>query len=1541
MYCPQCAVSYVPQQPWLRQGTVRSNILGLDQHMDTGRYNTTVAACALSTDLTTLPAGDRTEIGEKGSTLSGGQRQRINLARAVYESRDLYLMDDPISAVDQRVGLQIFHDLIGQKGLLRDATRIVATSTLHWLPEADVILVISEGELVEKGDYHELLSKGGYFSKLMNSDKTRSLKRLNKAAGKKIPSKTERVTSTGVVAKTGNAKENIERSRGLRTKQKKVGSAVSLYRAKDAESRIDRDGKSEAKVVTAHMEHEACWFDVARSVKRASVTQQPQPIPAVPDPGREERRRHTVAGNPFSTVLDKKGTETNGFCTTVVESPSQPSQAENSLPKENQEGTKLGLKDSLLAENQGSVKCPLKSVSRLCRHHFIGEDERLNEKQTHLTLSSHIVQAAQSQLFANLSRLLDLTGPGEAHSSRLDPYVCASAPMSRSNSPLPSDAFDLRSTQPSPTAESRERRSSRRSSVPAQQIQTQGNSSLQKTSRATETVRSTESLNSSLPSDTITADPSTSETTEDNSAAESNAHSQVTVILNDIDDEKSLMLSEDSSQASRPETHKTSQLSERDTDQSSTSEDREDIHSIESSVIRLPNDFESEESLVQTDCNSPLMRPRSPVTYLLSDMHSNHLDASGESTGDTEVDISGSLSDQTKKDIRFGDSHDNGILMCRGNSPEITSEESSVGQSLGPISLGSMDQRETSVLSNSSDSENSCLVMRYDMTAAESKDETHTCQLTDTTHDKNSSMPTTDSLKLSEDTCASSSRCDMSLDCIVEGDRRMQSADSSQTFGGQGPREEDDKTAAVDHSGKSCEEKGCFMSTAVFNENEKNPANTDVSPQIPTKPQSENYDRSDDNDDDNESTHEESDNDTSTSTLTDKSDDEDDDEENRDSFMQTLIEHSEGVLAGCDVSESREHALEASLTSCSRSGAAWRLREMLTSTSCEPLTRGRQHHTLVDEEHVQNGKVKWQVYSAIAQALGGLCCIIMTACYVLYHVTSVAANYWLSYWTDEMTYNVTSLQFDSVDVINSSAFYLAVYGAFGAGQCIFVVTYALLLAFRRVGASRDIHRALLDSVLDSPLAFFHRNPAARVLNRMSRDLEVLDTEMWWAIEVVLDSLCHVISTCVVVCLGSPYYLLVILPVSAAYYFIQRYYIGTSRQLRRLEGKTRSPVFTHLSQMIDGSVVLRATGTQATEHAYQTAASLVDSNLRFTSACNTAGRWLGVRVAAIGVVIVGVAASLGVALRNRWSGGLLGLAITYALDVTENLNWLVRMAGDLETNAVSVERMLEYTCLTPEMSFPTVTPQVSWPKEGRIQFINLSASYSSDSQRVLRGIDCMIQPGEKVGVVGRTGAGKTTLWGVLLGLMTSTEGAILIDDVDTRSVPLQDLRSRVAVMPQEPLILNASVRMNLDPTEEASDSAMWAVLRQTQLANHVCALPGGLDYICQSGGLGFSAGQRQLLCLARILLRHCRVIVLDEATSSVDVETDDVICQTIQLACKECTVLIVSHRLSTVMHCDRVMVLEQGRLAEIDTPSRLLHDPFSHFSRLAASCNMKQ
>uniref|UniRef100_A0A3P9K0B7 Uncharacterized protein n=1 Tax=Oryzias latipes TaxID=8090 RepID=A0A3P9K0B7_ORYLA len=318
------------------------------------------------------------------------------------------------------------------------------------------------------------------------------------------------------------------------------------------------------------------------------------------------------------------------------------------------------------------------------------------------------------------------------------------------------------------------------------------------------------------------------------------------------------------------------------------------------------------------------------------------------------------------------------------------------------------------------------------------------------------------------------------------------------------------------------------------------------------------------------------------------------------------------------------------------------------------------------------------------------------------------------------------------------------------------------------------------------------------------------------------------------------------------------------------------------------------------------------------------RWLAVRLENLGNLVVFFSALFAVISKDSLDSGLVGLAISYALNITRNLNVLVRLSSELESSIVAVERITEYTEIENEAEWITdCRPLEKWPEEGRLQFIDYKVRYRPGLDPVLHGITCNIASTEKIGIVGRTGAGKSSLTNCLFRIIEAAEGRILIDDVDISTIGLHDLRSRLTIIPQDPVLFSGTLRMNLDPFDKFSDEELWKALELSHLKDYVAGLQEGLQHEVAEGGENLSVGQRQLLCLARALLRKSRILILDEATAAVDLETDNLIQKTIRKEFAHCTVLTIAHRLDTIMDSSRVMVLDAGKIVEFDSPSNLL------------------
>ncbi|XP_074476745.1 ATP-binding cassette sub-family C member 3 isoform X5 [Sebastes fasciatus] len=385
----------------------------------------------------------------------------------------------------------------------------------------------------------------------------------------------------------------------------------------------------------------------------------------------------------------------------------------------------------------------------------------------------------------------------------------------------------------------------------------------------------------------------------------------------------------------------------------------------------------------------------------------------------------------------------------------------------------------------------------------------------------------------------------------------------------------------------------------------------------------------------------------------------------------------------------------------------------------------------------------------------------------------------------------------------------------------------------------------------------------------------------------------------------------------------RFYVATSRQLKRLESVSRSPIYSHFSETVTGCSVIRAYGRHS---AFVLMSDMkVDENQKSYYPGIVSNRWLGVRIEFIGNCIVFFAALFAVTGKEHLNAGDVGLSVSYALQVTMSLNWMVRMTSDLENNIVAVERVKEYSETKTEAPWEVEDkkPPPEWPTEGNVEFHDYSVRYREGLDLVLKNLTLSVKGGEKVGIVGRTGAGKSSMTLCLFRLLEAASGEITIDEVKISELGLHDLRSKLTIIPQEPVLFSGTLKMNLDPFEKYSDEELWRALEHSHLHKFVSNQAAKLELECSEGGENLSVGQRQLVCLARALLRKSRILILDEATAAIDLETDDLIQSTIRTQFEGCTVFTIAHRLNTIMDYTRVLVLDKGQIAEFDTPANLL------------------
>ncbi|PYH93177.1 P-loop containing nucleoside triphosphate hydrolase protein [Aspergillus ellipticus CBS 707.79] len=530
----------------------------------------------------------------------------------------------------------------------------------------------------------------------------------------------------------------------------------------------------------------------------------------------------------------------------------------------------------------------------------------------------------------------------------------------------------------------------------------------------------------------------------------------------------------------------------------------------------------------------------------------------------------------------------------------------------------------------------------------------------------------------------------------------------------------------------------------------------------------------------------------------------------------------------------------------------------------------------------------------------------------------VAGSFWLKHWSEvsEVQPNV------------GTGKYIGVYLAFGLGSSLLVILQNLILwIFCSIEASRKLHERMAFAIFRSPMSFFETTPSGRILNRFSSDVYRIDEVLARTFNMLFGNSAKALFTMIVIASSTPAFLLLVIPLSYVYFSYQKYYLRTSRELKRLDSVTRSPIFAHFQESLGGISTIRAYSQEdrfVMENEWR-----MDANIRAYFPSISANRWLAVRLEFIGSMIILASAVLSIASVATGSGlsaGMVGLAMSYALQITQSLNWIVRQTVEVETNIVSVERVLEYANLpseAPEVIFKH-RPAIGWPAQGAVSFENYSTRYRAGLDLVLKDINLDIKPHEKIGVVGRTGAGKSSLTLALFRIIEPDGGNISIDGLNVSSIGLFDLRGRLAIIPQDPAMFEGTVRDNLDPRHVHDDTELWSVLEHARLKDHIAQMDGQLDAQIMEGGSNLSQGQRQLVSLARALLTPSNILVLDEATAAVDVETDALLQRTLRSSIfQDRTIITIAHRINTIIDSDRIVVLDKGRVVEFDTPAELI------------------
>uniref|UniRef100_A0A3B4YWW6 Cystic fibrosis transmembrane conductance regulator n=1 Tax=Seriola lalandi dorsalis TaxID=1841481 RepID=A0A3B4YWW6_SERLL len=603
--------------------------------------------------------------------------------------------------------------------------------------------------------------------------------------------------------------------------------------------------------------------------------------------------------------------------------------------------------------------------------------------------------------------------------------------------------------------------------------------------------------------------------------------------------------------------------------------------------------------------------------------------------------------------------------------------------------------------------------------------------------------------------------------------------------------------------------------------------------------------------------------------------------------------------------------------------------QILVLKEAEPV------QTVVEESRAQ-GTIGVSLYVKYLRAGANVVVLLIVLLVnVLAQVAYIMQDWWLAYWADEqekLNANSTITQ-EGVNITRelNTDFYLGVYGGLTVATIIFGFIRNLVLFNVLVRCAQSLHNRMFTAILRTPVRFFDINPIGRVLNRFSKDIGQLDSNMPWTFVDFIQVFLQILGVIAVAASVIPWILIPVVPLLLVFLYLRRYFLQTSRDIKRLESTTRSPVFSHLSSSLQGLWTIRAFGAE--ERFQKTFDDHQDLHSEAWFLFLTTSRWFAVRLDGICSIFVTVTTFGCLLLRDQLDAGSVGLALTYSVTLMGMFQWGVRQSAEVENMMTSVERVVEYTELESEAPWETQKrPPPDWPRKGLVTFDRVNFSYSGDGPPVLHDLKATFRPKEKVGIVGRTGAGKSSLVSALFRL-SEPQGKIYVDGILTSEIGLHDLRQRMSIIPQDPVLFTGSMRKNLDPFNQHKDEELWNALQEVQLKSVVEELPGKLETVLAESGSNFSVGQRQLVCLARAILRKNRILIIDEATANVDPRTDELIQRTIRDKFRECTVLTIAHRLNTIIDSDRILVLDAGRIHAFDEPFTLLQDPDGIFYKM--------
>ncbi|XP_058779034.1 ABC transporter C family member 10-like isoform X1 [Vicia villosa] len=593
----------------------------------------------------------------------------------------------------------------------------------------------------------------------------------------------------------------------------------------------------------------------------------------------------------------------------------------------------------------------------------------------------------------------------------------------------------------------------------------------------------------------------------------------------------------------------------------------------------------------------------------------------------------------------------------------------------------------------------------------------------------------------------------------------------------------------------------------------------------------------------------------------------------------------------------------------------------VTRTFMEKQIKETNGNQLIKQEEREKGDIGLKPYLQYMNRMKGYIFFFVASLgHLMFMVCQILQNSWMASNVDNP--RVSTLQL------------ILVYFLIGVSSTFFALIRSLYVVALGLQSSKHFFLQLMNSLFRAPMSFYDSTPLGRILSRVSSDLSIMDLDVPFSLTFVVGSNITFYSSLTVLAVVTWQVLIVAIPMVYVTIRLQKYYFASAKEVMRMSGTTKSYLANHVAETVAGAVTIRAFHEE--DRFFEKNLDLIDINASAFFISFASNEWLIQRLETISAGLLSSAALCMVILPpGTFTSGFIGMALSYGLALNSSLVFSVQSQCTIANHIISVERLNQYMHIQSEAEeiVEGNRPPLNWPIAGKVEINDLKIRYRPDGPLVLHGITCTFEAGHKIGIVGRTGSGKSTLIGALFRLVEPTGGKVVVDGIDISLIGLHDLRSRFGIIPQDPTLFNGTVRYNLDPLCQHTDQEIWDVLGKCQLREVVQEKDEGLNSSVIEDGSNWSMGQRQLFCLGRALLRRSRILVLDEATASIDNSTDLILQKTIRTEFADCTVITVAHRIPTVMDCTKVLSIRDGKLVEYDDPMSLMKREESLFRKL--------